>query len=68
MYKTLNSLTWQELFEKETRDYFKKISQGLDVLFLSAPLFYILPEKLQYCNIIVYFIFFILFLDYFAEL
>ena len=38
----------------------------LHVSFLSAPLFYLLPEKLQYCDIIVSFILFILLLVYFC--
>ena len=34
---------------------------------LSALLFYLLPEKVQYCNIIAYFLLFISFLAYFLR-
>ena len=34
---------------------------------LSAPLVYLDPEKLQYCNIIEYFVLFILFLVHFCR-
>ena len=41
-------------------------TRSLQVSSLSAPLFYLLPEKLQCCNIVVYFALFILFLVFYS--
>ena len=39
----------------------KRSTQTSQVPSLSASLFYLLPEKLQVCNIIVYFVYFVYF-------
>ena len=48
---------------RPTRSYL----HDLQVPFLSAPLFHLPPEKLQYCNIIAYFSLLILFLVYYCR-